>query len=111
MPCRSWSERRTSSSTASTRPTIPTYIAAHLAQHGIEAEAHHTVSKVPEAETAVFGSRSLSTGDLLLSAASDFSADLIVMGAYAHSRIRELVLGGTTRNILEHMTVPVLMSH
>jgi nucleotide-binding universal stress UspA family protein len=33
------------------------------------------------------------------------------MGAYAHSRIRELVLGGTTRNILEHMTVPVLMSH
>jgi nucleotide-binding universal stress UspA family protein len=86
-------------------------IAAHPAQHGIEAEAHHTVSKVPVAETAVFGSRSLNTGDLLLSAASDFSVDMIVMGAYAHSRIRELVLGGTTRNILQHMTVPVLMSH
>jgi nucleotide-binding universal stress UspA family protein len=78
-------------------------IAAHLAQHGIEAEAHHTVSKVPEAETAVFDSRSLDTGDLLLSAASDFSVDMM--------RIRELVLGGNTRNILQHMTVPVLMSH
>jgi nucleotide-binding universal stress UspA family protein len=33
------------------------------------------------------------------------------MGAYGHSRFREFVLGGATRNILEHMTVPVLMAH
>jgi nucleotide-binding universal stress UspA family protein len=38
-------------------------------------------------------------------------ADLIVMGAYGHSRLRELVLGGVTRTLLEAMTVPVLMSH
>ncbi|MEE8202540.1 MAG: universal stress protein, partial [Alphaproteobacteria bacterium] len=50
-------------------------------------------------------------GDLLLSAASDFGADLLVMGAYGHSRIRELVLGGATRYILQHMTIPVPMSH
>jgi nucleotide-binding universal stress UspA family protein len=40
----------------------------------------------------------------------DLGADLIVMGAYSHSRLRELILGGTTQAILEHMTVPVLMS-
>jgi nucleotide-binding universal stress UspA family protein len=37
--------------------------------------------------------------------------DLIDMGAYGHSRMREVVLGGATRHILQHMTVPVLMSH
>jgi len=34
-----------------------------------------------------------------------------VMGCYGHSRIRELILGGATREVLRHMTVPVLMSH
>jgi nucleotide-binding universal stress UspA family protein len=47
----------------------------------------------------------------ILSRAADFNADLIVMGAYGHSRVRELVLGGATRTLLEAMTVPVLMSH
>jgi nucleotide-binding universal stress UspA family protein len=47
----------------------------------------------------------------LLSHAADASADLIVMGGYGHSRLRELVLGGATRGILAAMTVPVLMSH
>ena len=42
---------------------------------------------------------------------SDLGADLLVMGAYGHSRLRELVLGGVTRTILKEMTVPVLMSH
>ncbi len=86
-------------------------IAAHLAQHGVKAEAHQAVSRIPADETAVIGRRSIGVGDLLLSAASDFGADLLVMGAYGHSRIRELVLGGTTRYILQHMTIPVLMSH
>jgi nucleotide-binding universal stress UspA family protein len=36
---------------------------------------------------------------------------MLVMGAYGHSRMREIILGGATRTILEHMTVPVLMSH
>ena len=51
------------------------------------------------------------TGETLLSAVADLGADLLVMGCYAHSRWRELVLGGATRSILKSMTVPVLMSH
>ena len=50
-------------------------------------------------------------GSQILSRAADISADLIVMGAYGHARVRELVLGGVTRSLLEAMTVPVLMSH
>jgi nucleotide-binding universal stress UspA family protein len=50
-------------------------------------------------------------GNEILSRAFDLGADLIVMGAYGHSRMRELVLGGATRTVLESMTVPVLMSH
>jgi nucleotide-binding universal stress UspA family protein len=38
-------------------------------------------------------------------------ADLLVMGAYGHSRMRELVFGGVTRHIVRHMTVPTLLSH
>jgi len=53
----------------------------------------------------------IDVGNELLSRASDLTADLIVMGCYGHSRLREWVLGGTTRTILESMTVPVLMSH
>jgi len=50
-------------------------------------------------------------GAQILSRAADTSADLIVMGGYGHARVRELVLGGVTRTLLEAMTVPVLMSH
>ena len=53
----------------------------------------------------------LSVGDALLSHASDVGADLLVMGAYGHSRMREFIFGGATRTILESMTIPVLMSH
>lgn len=74
-------------------------ICLHLARHGVEAEA-------AEVESGDVG-----VGDMLLSRAADASADLIVMGAYGHSRIRELMLGGVTKHLLEHMTVPVLMSH
>ena len=88
-----------------------TAIATHLVRHGIKAEADHTYSKIPASETALFGSRSLKVGDLLLSAAADMGADLLVMGGYSHSRTREMMTGGVTRSILQHMTVPVLMSH
>ena len=71
----------------------------HLARHGVKAEA--------QTQTA----SDLEIGDLLLSRASDHGADLIVMGAYGHARWREVVLGGVTRQLLEQMTVPVLMSH
>lgn len=74
-------------------------IAATLARHGVKCEVAPTTSS------------DIGVGDVILSGLSDDSADLLVMGAWGHSRMRELVFGGATRHILEHMTVPVLMSH
>jgi len=74
-------------------------IALHLARHGVKAEAASTVAE------------DIDVGNTLLSRAADLGADLIVMGCYGHSRMRELILGGATGEILQHMTVPVLMSH
>jgi nucleotide-binding universal stress UspA family protein len=75
-------------------------IALMLARHGVKAEL-----------AALDGVGNLPPGDVLLSRASDLGADLVVMGAYGHSRWQELVMGGATRSMLESMTVPVLMSH
>lgn len=50
-------------------------------------------------------------GDIILSRAADSSIDLIVMGLYGHSRMREMVMGGVSRTVLASMTVPVLMAH
>ena len=47
----------------------------------------------------------------MLSAAADESLNLLVMGGYGHSRLREVVLGGVTRDMFRSMTVPTLMSH
>jgi nucleotide-binding universal stress UspA family protein len=55
--------------------------------------------------------RELEADDMILSTAADLSADLLVMGAYGRSRLRELILGGATHGILRHMTLPVLMAH
>jgi len=74
-------------------------ISLHLARHGVKAEVERTVSA------------GIPAGDVLLSRAADLGADLLVIGAYGHSRVRELLLGGATRSILQSMTVPVLMSH
>jgi nucleotide-binding universal stress UspA family protein len=49
--------------------------------------------------------------DVLNRHITDTGADLLVMGAYGHSRFREAILGGATRNMLEHATVPVFMAH
>jgi nucleotide-binding universal stress UspA family protein len=68
---------------------------------------HHGIS-VKTAQTAMTG---ISAADALLSFAADISADLLIVGGYGHSRLRELVLGGVTRALLQHMTLPVLMSH
>jgi nucleotide-binding universal stress UspA family protein len=74
-------------------------IALHLARHGIKVE-------VRRIET-----RDLDIANTILSHIADRDSDLLVMGAYGHSRLRELVLGGVTRTILRDMTVPVLMAH
>jgi nucleotide-binding universal stress UspA family protein len=76
-----------------------TAIAAALGRHGIK----------PEVRTST--ASDISVGDEILSRASDLDADLLVMGAYGHSRFRELVFGGATRHIARHMTLPTLLSH
>jgi nucleotide-binding universal stress UspA family protein len=53
----------------------------------------------------------LDVGDAILAEVGNIDGDVIVMGAYGHSRLRERVLGGATRTVLKSMTVPVLMSH
>lgn len=50
-------------------------------------------------------------GEVILSCVDDIGGDLLVMGAYGHSRLREMVLGGATRTVLNELTVPALMSH
>jgi len=74
-------------------------IALHLARHGVKVRIERTASA------------GLPVGEVLLSRLADFGADLLVMGAYGHSRAREVLLGGATRSVLRSMTVPVLMSH
>jgi nucleotide-binding universal stress UspA family protein len=49
--------------------------------------------------------------DVLMRHAMDTEADLIVMGAYGHSRFREAILGGATRNMLENAKIPVFLAH
>ena len=69
-----------------------------LLWHGVAAETHSA-------------STDIAIADAMLSQAADLDADLIVMGAYGHSRWTERMLGGATRGLLASMTVPVLMSH
>lgn len=76
-----------------------TDLCLHLARHGVICEA------------VAYTAKDIDVGDLLLSRVADTGADTIVMGAYGRSRFREMVLGGATRHLLEHMTVPVFMSH
>lgn len=73
-------------------------MALYLARHGVNVAVSREVS-------------TSDVGNSALSLAVDYETDLIVMGGYGHSRLRELVMGGASRTILEAMTVPVLMSH
>jgi nucleotide-binding universal stress UspA family protein len=80
--------------------TVPAAdIATALSRHGVKCELQRSVAAGIEIE------------EELLSRAADASADLIVMGCYGHSRLRELVMGGASRGVLSHMTAPVLMAH
>jgi nucleotide-binding universal stress UspA family protein len=74
-------------------------IVHHLALHGVIARSAITA----HGGIAIF--------DVLLSEAVDIAADLIIAGAYHHSQIREALIGGVSRGLFQHMTVPVLMSH
>jgi len=51
------------------------------------------------------------SGKPILEAVKDNDCDLLVMGAYAHSRLRAMFVGGATDYIMRHATVPVLMRH
>src|SRR5579871_5806005 len=74
-------------------------IGEHLARHGLKVDVKRIVSS------------DVDVPNTILSHAADSAADLIVMGGYGHSRLREFVLGGATQGILAAMTVPTLMSH
>lgn len=55
--------------------------------------------------------KGVGVGSTILNAAADYSADLVVMGAYGHSKLREWAMGGATASILKSMTVPIMFSH
>jgi nucleotide-binding universal stress UspA family protein len=74
-------------------------IATHLARHGLKVDVHQLVEE------------GVDVANTLLSYSADNAIDFIVMGGYGHSRLREFVIGGTTRGILQTMTVPTLMAH
>ena len=74
-------------------------IAGHLARHGVPAQAHRRVSG------------DLSTTETLIATMLSMKSDLLVMGAYGHSRLGEIVFGGVTHNIQRHASIPVLMSN
>jgi nucleotide-binding universal stress UspA family protein len=78
---------------------LPAEVAATLARHGLNVD----VELVPKSGRHY--------GDAILARVAADGSDLLVMGAYGHSRMREFILGGATREVLKHMTVPVLMSH
>ena len=74
-------------------------VVMHLQRHGLPARREETVRG------------DLRVADVLLSRAADLDADLIVAGMYHRSRALEALFGGVSRDLLDHMTVPVLMSH
>jgi nucleotide-binding universal stress UspA family protein len=74
-------------------------LAAYLRRHAVNAEVR------------LAASGGAGVTDALLARVRDEAADLLVMGGYGHSRLREMLVGGTTRHVLEQMTVPVLLAH
>jgi nucleotide-binding universal stress UspA family protein len=74
-------------------------LGAYLGRHGIEAVIHRLPREGKE------------TGEMLRRTAVDLSADLMVMGGFGHSRLRERIFGGTTTSMLKSVVVPVLMAH
>jgi len=80
------------------RPSLEA-LGLYLARHGITAEAVHEESDEQ------------SVAEALLRTAGARGGDLLVMGAYSHSRWREMILGGVTRHAIHHAAIPLFMSH
>jgi nucleotide-binding universal stress UspA family protein len=76
-----------------------TGLAEHLARHDLNVEIKRLIAT------------DMNVSDVILSYAADCGASFVVMGGYGHSRLREFILGGATRGMLQSMTVPVLMAH
>lgn len=76
-----------------------TGLAEHLARHNLNVEIKRLIAA------------DMDVSDVILSYAADCGAGFVVMGGYGHSRLREFILGGATRGMLQSMTVPVLMAH
>ncbi|MFT5658284.1 MAG: nucleotide-binding universal stress UspA family protein [Gammaproteobacteria bacterium] len=74
-------------------------ITHHISRHGIEAETHLIKGSASDA------------GQLLLEQTLLLGSQLLVMGAYGHSRLREQILGGATKYVMQHAQLPVLFSH
>lgn len=74
-------------------------IALHLARHGVRADVERVVADDRSAAAT------------LIAIAAKTGSDLIVTGAYGHSRNRELIFGGVTRDLLRHATIPLFISH
>ncbi len=64
-----------------------------------------------KAERREFDSTASAAGEILLAQASECGADMLVMGAYTHGRLHNLIFGGVTRHVLHNTTIPVLMRH
>ncbi len=74
-------------------------LARFLESHGIESVS----SGIADVD--------ISPSDAILGQAADMDADMIVMGAYGHARLREIILGGVTRDLLKRTTVPLFLAH
>jgi len=74
-------------------------IAKYIGHHAVESEIH------------LLEGSAWNAGSILLEQAAVLGSQLIIMGAYGHSRLRQFVLGGTTRHVLDHARLPVLFSH
>jgi len=74
-------------------------LSQYLARHGVKVEIEVLAKTLPR------------VSDILMRHAEDMQADMVVMGAYGHSRFREAIFGGATRSMLENATLPVLMAH
>lgn len=92
-----WIDPQDDTGTAGDLPAAD--LCAALARHGVKCE--ETASVSPK----------LSAGETLLFETTKFGWDMLVMGCYGHSRMREFILGGASRHVLSSMTVPVFMSH
>jgi nucleotide-binding universal stress UspA family protein len=78
---------------------VPGDVVRYLAYHGVQGEA------------ATISADGREAGHAILEAAAGADADLLVMGAYAHSRLRQLILGGVTATVLKSASLPVLLAH